>query len=518
MMPLYSNPCLRALLLSFFVWCFMSLTPPVVAQESNDALYTDIQQMATVDADTFPFDPTKPTLVKLWASWCPLCLSELPLTESWLSDPIFEAVNLVTLASPGQLGEKSQADFVEWYQGLEYKKLPVLLDVDGKVVKGLGVRAYPSWVLFSPEGQVLRVVKGALSKTQVQLLLSNPDADLKAAARSAPTAVLQKPTQPTRTIYLAGGCFWGVEAYFERIDGIVDAVSGYANGRTENPSYQDVIYRNTGHAETVKVDYDPNVISLNEVLLHFFRIIDPTSLNRQGNDRGTQYRTGIYSTDPADQAIAQAALSQLQQQYKQPIVVENTPLVHFYEAEDYHQDYLTKNPNGYCHVDLRLADKPLEQSTRSTPIYDPSQFVKPSAAQLRQQLSDLEFHVTQNNGTERAFTHAYDDFYEPGLYVDIVSGEPLFSSSDKYDSGCGWPSFVKPIAPEAVTEHEDLSYNMRRIEVRSALADSHLGHVFPDGPRDRGGLRYCINGASLRFIPLDQMVQQGYGPWVHLIQ
>lgn len=260
------------------------------------------------------------------------------------------------------------------------------------------------------------------------------------------------------------------------------------------------------------------MISLNEVLLHFFRIIDPTSLNRQGNDRGTQYRTGIYSTDPADQAIAQAALSQLQQQYKQPIVVENTPLVHFYEAEDYHQDYLTKNPNGYCHVDLRLADKPLEQSTRSTPIYDPSQFVKPSAAQLRQQLSELEFHVTQNNGTERAFTHAYDDFYEPGLYVDIVSGEPLFSSSDKYDSGCGWPSFVKPIAPEAVTEHEDLSYNMRRIEVRSALADSHLGHVFPDGPRDRGGLRYCINGASLRFIPLDQMVQQGYGPWVHLIQ
>lgn len=519
MKPIHLSLFLRVFLLGFFfVWCFMSLIPSATAQESNDALFTDIQQMATVDTDSFQFDSSKPTLVKLWASWCPLCLSELPLTESWVSDPAFEAVNLVTLASPGQLGEKSQADFIEWYQGLEYKKLPVLLDAEGKVVKSLGVRAYPSWVLFSPEGEVQRVVRGAMSKTQAQLLLANPDADLKAAARPVPVAAAQSTPQQIKTIYLAGGCFWGVEAYFERINGIVDAVSGYANGRTEKPSYEDVIYRNTGHAETVKVDYDPSVISLNDVLLHFFRIIDPTSLNRQGNDRGTQYRTGIYSTDTADQVIVQAALNQLQNQYTQAIVVENTPLVHFYDAEDYHQDYLAKNPNGYCHVDLSLADKPLELASPSTPIYDPSQFVKPSSEQLHQQLSELEYQVTQNNGTERAFTHAYDDFYEVGLYVDIVSGEPLFSSSDKYDSGCGWPSFVKPLAPEVVTEHEDLSYNMRRVEVRSVVADSHLGHVFPDGPRDRGGLRYCINGASLRFIPLEQMVQLGYGPWVDLVQ
>lgn len=517
MRTIHSAPLLRAFLLSFFfTWCVMSLTPSA-AQEPNDALYTDLQQMATVDADSFSFDPSKPTLVKLWASWCPLCLSELPLTESWLAEPAFQGVNLVTVASPGKLGEKSQADFIEWYQGLDYKKLPVLLDTEGKLTQSLGVRAYPSWVLFSPEGLVLRVVKGALSQSQAQLLLVNPEADLKAAARPAPAVAASSQPQQVKSIYLAGGCFWGVEAYFERINGVVDAVSGYANGRTDNPSYQDVIYRNTGHAETVKVDYDPSVISLEQVLLHFFRIIDPTSLNRQGNDRGTQYRTGIYSTDPADLAIAQSALTQLQNDYRQPIVVENTALVHFYEAEDYHQDYLEKNPNGYCHVDLSLADKPLASPNPSTPIYDPSQFVKPSAEQLRQQLNELEYHVTQNNGTERAFTHDYDDFYEPGLYVDIVSGEPLFTSTDKYDSGCGWPSFVKPIAPEAVTEHVDLSYNMRRIEVRSVAADSHLGHVFPDGPRDRGGLRYCINGASLRFIPVDQMVEQGYGPWVHLI-
>ena len=295
-------------------------------------------------------------------------------------------------------------------------------------------------------------------------------------------------------------------------------MSGYANGKTTHPSYEDVIYRNTGHAETVKVVYDPAVIPLNDVLLHFFRIIDPTSLNRQGNDRGTQYRSGIYSTDPADQAIAQAALAQLQTQYQRPLVVENEPLVHFYDAEDYHQDYLTKNPNGYCHVDLRLADEPLPEQKPSTPVYDPANFVKPTQEQLRQQLSQLEYQVTQNNGTERAFSHEYDEFYEPGLYVDRISGEPLFTSTDKYDSGCGWPSFVQPIRAEAVTEHEDLSYNMRRIEVRSALADSHLGHVFPDGPRDRGGLRYCINGASLRFVPLNQMAAQGYGPWVDLIQ
>ncbi len=513
-----SSSSLSAIALSlFFAWWFMLFSSPTFSQESNPSL-AQLQQLSTVSETPVTVDPTKPTWVKLWASWCPLCLSELPLTEQWLDDPDFDAINLLTLASPGHLGEKKRADFQQWYQGLEYQKLPVLLDDSGQVVQSLGIRAYPSWVLFSPEGQVQRVLKGAISKSQALLLMADPQADLRRAVPQPTVASQPAVAGQTKSIYLAGGCFWGVEAYFERIPGIVNAVSGYANGTTENPSYQDVIYRNTGHAETVQVDYDPSVISLNEVLLHFFRIIDPTSLNRQGNDRGTQYRSGIYSTDPADFAVAQAALAQLQTQYQRPVVVENEPLVHFYDAEEYHQDYLDKNPNGYCHVDLSLADEPLPVQKQSSPVYDPTLFVKPSVEQLRQQLSPLEYQITQNSGTERAFSHAYDEFYEPGLYVDVVSGEPLFSSTDKYDSGCGWPSFVKPIQSEVITEHEDLSYNMRRVEVRSALADSHLGHVFPDGPRDRGGLRYCINGASLRFVPLDQMVQLGYGPWVHFIQ
>ena len=163
----------------------------------------------------------------------------------------------------------------------------------------------------------------------------------------------------THTIYLAGGCFWGVEAYFQRIPGVVDAVSGYANGQTENPSYEDVVRRNTGHAETVQVIYDADRLSLDDILQYYFRVIDPTSLNQQGNDRGTQYRTGVYYTDVADKAVIEAALQQEQQKYAQPLVVENLPLKHFYAAEAYHQDYLMKNPNGYCHIDIRKADEPL---------------------------------------------------------------------------------------------------------------------------------------------------------------
>lgn len=266
---------------------------------------------------------------------------------------------------------------------------------------------------------------------------------------------------------------------------------------------------------------NPDKLSLDDILQYYFRIIDPTSLNKQGNDRGVQYRTGVYTTDAAEQEVVADALAQLQQRYQRPLVVENTALEHFYEAEQYHQDYLMKNPNGYCHVDLSKADEPL--SRKPEPVektqqgFDASNFQKPDSKTLQQRLSREEYQITQNSGTERAFSHRYDELFEPGLYVDIVSGEPLFSSSDKYQSGCGWPSFVQPINASAVTEHTDTSYNMRRIEVRSQLADSHLGHVFPDGPRDRGGLRYCINGASLKFIPQAQMQEQGYGQWLKYI-
>ena len=197
--------------------------------------------------------------------------------------------------------------------------------------------------------------------------------------------------------------------------------------------------------------------------------------------------------------------------------LENVALEHFYEAEQYHQDYLMKNPNGYCHVDLNKADEPMPGKTPAVKAFDAKTFQKPDSKSLQQRLSREQYQVTQNSGTERAFSHRYDELFEPGLYVDIVSGEPLFSSSDKYESGCGWPSFVKPVNASVITEKTDTSYNMRRIEVRSQVADSHLGHVFNDGPRDRGGLRYCINGASLDFIPKAQMQERGYGQWLQHI-
>ena len=211
------------------------------------------------------------------------------------------------------------------------------------------------------------------------------------------------------------------------------------------------------------------------------------------------------------------ALAAEQRKYSRPIVVEALPLQHFYPAEAYHQDYLAKNPNGYCHIDIGLADKPLEPAEGgSAPAkgFNPATYRKPDDATLRRTLTDEQYRVTQKGDTERAFSHQYDNLFEPGLYVDIVSGQPLFSSRDKFNSHCGWPSFTRPISPDAVTEHDDYSYHMHRTEVRSSAAHSHLGHVFPDGPQDRGGLRYCINGASLRFIPENQMQQQGYGSYL----
>lgn len=452
----------------------------------------------------------KPTLVKFWASWCPLCLSELEETASWRQDPNFAGVNIVTVASPDFLGEQSRADFIRWFKGLDFTPPPTLLD-DGHNAKAVGVMVYPSWAVLDADDNVLRVIKGSISKEQAAALLRNPNTDIHAAKPQfyAASGHADK-LDGLKTIYLAGGCFWGVEAYFQRIPGVVDAVSGYANGRTAHPTYEQVI-QGSGHAETVLVTYNPAQISLNDVLRRYFRIINPLSVNQQGNDRGEQYRTGIFYTDKADLPVIEQAMAAEQAKYagkKLAVLVE--PLRNFYPAEDYHQDYLNKHPNGYCHIDLSLADKPLPQEAKL--------FVKPSDAALRQSLTRQQYAITQQAATERAFSHEYDHLFAPGIYVDVVGGAPLFSSRDKYDSGCGWPSFTRPISPEAVTEHDDNSYNMHRIEVRSAQADSHLGHVFPDGPADKGGLRYCINGGALRFIPLADMDREGYGQWKSAVE
>ena len=413
----------------------------------------------------------------------------------------------------------------------------MLIDSSGQLIKELGVQVYPSWAILDKNGQLVYLNKGNLSFEQVSYLAKNPQELDQLKTQGGQTAMPTKNKdgvyyndqgQPlnTKTIHLAGGCFWGVEAYFERIDGVVDAVSGYANGNETiaNPSYEQVI-AGSGHAETVKVVYDADKVDLDTLLHYYFRIVDPTSVNKQGHDRGIQYRTGVYYTDPSDKAIIENALNELQQKYKAPIVVENLPLRHFSPAEEYHQDYLTKNPNGYCHVDLSLANDKITSKAPTLPkastvqeALDPRRYQAFTKDNLKQSLTKAQYDITQNAGTERAFSHAYDHLFDDGLYVDIVSGEPLFLSTDKYNSGCGWPSFTKPIDPQVISKHTDTSYNMIRTEVRSRIANSHLGHVFPDGPKARGGLRYCINGDALKFIPKADMEKQGYGALLPLIK
>lgn len=307
-----------------------------------------------------------------------------------------------------------------------------------------------------------------------------------------------------KTIYLAGGCFWGVEKYLSLIPGVLDTEVGYANGKTEQPTYEQVCSDNTGHAETVKVIYNGNEISLTELLSRFFEVIDPTTLNQQGNDVGIQYRSGIYYKQPEDRNEIMSFISNLQAQYKELIVVEVAPLDNYYPAEDYHQKYLDKNPGGYCHIPVQA----FNQAKRS---------FSNSKNDLKQRLTPLQYRVTQENATEPPFDNEYNDEFRAGIYVDIVSGKPLFASTDKFESGCGWPSFSKPIDQKLVKEISDTSYGMVRMEVRSESSNSHLGHVFDDGPVDKGGLRYCINSASLRFIPKAEMKEQGYEEYLSLI-
>ena len=301
-------------------------------------------------------------------------------------------------------------------------------------------------------------------------------------------------------IYLAGGCFWGLEEYFSRISGVLQTSVGYANGQVETTNYQ--LIKETDHAETVQVVYDEKVVSLREVLLYYFRVIDPLSVNQQGNDRGRQYRTGIYYLEEADLPTINTVVREQELLIGRKIAVEVEKLRHYILAEDYHQDYLKKNPGGYCHIDVRDAEKPL---------IDAANYEKPSQAVLKEKLSEESYRVTQEAATEAPFSNAYDQTFEEGIYVDITTGEPLFFAKDKFASGCGWPSFSRPISKELIHYYQDLSHGMERIEVRSRSGNAHLGHVFTDGPQELGGLRYCINSASLRFIAKDEMEEAGYG-------
>ena len=323
----------------------------------------------------------------------------------------------------------------------------------------------------------------------------------------------EKANSGTANLYFAGGCFWGTEHFCKQIRGVISTEVGYANGTLQHaPSYEEVCSGNTGFAETVKIVYNPQVVDLKLLLELYFKTIDPTSLNKQGNDVGDQYRTGIYYTDAGVKTTIDEAIAALAKNYKKPIVVEVSPLKNFYQAEEYHQDYLDKNPRGYCHIPTKL----FEVARKANP--EPIKFKKPTEAELRSRLSKEQYAVTQQNATETPFANEYWDEQREGIYVDITTGEPLFSSLDKFQSGCGWPSFAKPIDKKLIAEKEDKSYHMIRTEVRSKLGDAHLGHVFDDGPKQLGGLRYCINSASLRFIPKEDMQKEGYGEYLVLFK
>lgn len=314
-----------------------------------------------------------------------------------------------------------------------------------------------------------------------------------------------------KEVYLAGGCFWGTERFFKNIKGVLQTEVGYANGHTENPSYEEVCRRNTGHAETVKVVFDENILPLPFLLFLYFEVIDPTLLNRQGGDEGTQYRTGIYYVDDADLPAIGQCLKTLAGWYEQPIVVEHGKLLNFYKAEEYHQDYLSKNAGGYCHI------SPRKMQQAKLARVNPALYPRPGQGELKERMPASAYAVTQHAATEPPFSHPYWNSFEAGLYVDATTGEPLFSSDDKFACDCGWPSFSKPVDPFVVVERDDLSHGMIRTEVLSRMGRAHLGHVFPDGPKESGGKRYCINGAAIAFIPRANMEEKGYGYLLDLV-
>lgn len=328
-----------------------------------------------------------------------------------------------------------------------------------------------------------------LPKAQARSLIFCLALYLLLSSQSWGTTAMEK-----QEIYFAGGCFWGVQEYFSRIPGVLAAISGYAQSDVPNPTYEQVCSGATGAAETVAVVYNPARISLDTLVDQYFKIIDPFQVNRQGNDIGPQYRTGIYFASPEQKAVIEAALAREQAKYDRPIAVKVEPVRNFYPAETWHQDYLKKNPGGYCHIDF--------SSLKDIPGYYDNR-------ELKKRLDPAAYHVTRENGTEPPFSGKYWDNHRQGAYVDVVSGEPLFLSTKKFDSGSGWPSFTSPVDAKALEERLDTSHGMKRVEVRSASSDSHLGHVFDDGPN--GLPRYCINSAALRFIPLEDLEKEGYG-------
>jgi peptide methionine sulfoxide reductase msrA/msrB len=305
----------------------------------------------------------------------------------------------------------------------------------------------------------------------------------------------------------AGGCFWCMETPFEELSGVADVRSGYTGGEKENPTYKEVSAGITGHTEAVQVYYDPEQISYDELLEVFWRQIDPTDPDGQFVDRGSQYRSGIFYHDEIQKELAEVSKTNLDSsnRFDKPIVTEITEFDIFYEAEEYHQDYHAKNPTRYKFYRAGSGrDQFLDE------FWGEDRYLNLNYENEIAKLTPLQYHITQEDGTEKPFDNEYWDNKEPGIYVDVVSGEPLFSSIDKYKSGTGWPSFTKPLVEENIVLKEDNRFFMKRTEIRSKNADSHIGHLFNDGPEPTG-LRYCMNSAGMRFVHKDNLEQEGYG-------